>query len=52
MPMSATVQNLYLDIILCFKAVVLVLEKERMVPLKLRKVDTKMQIRTALDCLS
>ena len=42
----------YLDIILCFIAIGLVLEIERMVPLKVGKVDTKMQIRTTLDCLS
>ena len=42
----------YLDIILCFIVIALVLEVERMVPLKLGKVDTKMQIRTTPDSLS
>ena len=42
----------YLDVILCFKAVILVLKIKRVIPLVLGKVDTKMQIRTTLDCLS
>ena len=44
--------SFYLHVILCFKAVVLVLEVERMVPLVLGKVHTKMQISTTLNCLS
>ena len=49
---ACNLQYRYLDIILCFIAIVLVFEIERMVPLKLGKVDTKMHIRTTLDSLS
>ena len=41
---------MYLDIGLCGVIVGLVLEIERVEPLVLRKVESKVQVRTTLDC--